>query len=138
MRRTSIMIALVGCIAVLSMANSAPAMATEQEDGLQRVQAGFDALGIAPSVSQQLIETLESGEPLDSMKPGSEPVSTESFIQVGDTTYANDGDSVTVKWYADGSPVVTAVETPVEQVGGITLRSIQGCTYSGNPKGTRQ
>jgi hypothetical protein len=124
-KRTSKLVSLIGCIAALSLAYSAPAMATEQDDGLQETQAGFDALGIAPEISQQLIDTLESGAPLESMKPGSAPVSTESFIQ--------DGDTVTVKWYADGSPAVTAVQTPVEQPDGITPRSIQGCTYSGNP-----
>lgn len=133
MKKSSRMLALVAGIAVLSVAYSAPAMASEQEDSLQEVRASFESLGVTPSVAQQLVDTLESGAPLDSMKPGSTPVSTESFIQVGDAAYAKDGDSVTVNWYADGSPAVTAAETPVEQTDGIALRSIQGCTSSGNP-----
>ncbi|HIY64699.1 MAG TPA: hypothetical protein H9830_00300 [Candidatus Agrococcus pullicola] len=67
------------------------------------------------------------------MTPGAEPVRTDTFIQDGNAVYADDGDRVSVTWFADGSPVVTAAEIPTEKIepaDGVSPMSIQGCTYS--------
>lgn len=121
--------ATVGVI-LLTFGANAPASAAEPADPLAHVKAGYTQLGLSSTEADALLDKLASGKPLDSMTEGASPVRIDEYVQVGDAPYANDGDHVTVTWFADGSPAVTATETPVEVGGDATARSIQGCTYS--------
>lgn len=115
---------------MLSVGLAMPATAADSDDGMSEVRLGYEQLGMDAQTTQRLVEVLSSGMPVDSMQDSNEPVRTETYVQVGDAVYANDGDEVTVNWYADGSPSVSAREIPVEQSAssGISPFSIQGCT----------
>lgn len=89
-------------------AASAAVSAAGSVDPLADVRAGYAQLGLSPTEADVLLDKLTSGRPLDSMTLGAAPVRTDEFVQVGNAPYANDGDQVTVTWFADGSPAVVA------------------------------
>lgn len=101
------------------------------DDPYAEVRAGYSALGMSQSTIDALIGKLEAGQPVDALIPDAEPVSESTFVQVGDAPYAEEGSTVSVRWYADGSPAVTAIEEAVRVgAGGIVPFSVQGCSVS--------
>lgn len=117
-------------VSLLLFGVAVPASATETADPFADARAGFTQLGLSSHESDLLLGKLTNGEPLDSMTDGAVPVRTDQYVQVGDAPYAGDGDQVTVKWFADGSPVVTSTEAPTEPAKNETARAIDGCTYT--------
>ncbi len=117
-------------VSLLLFGVAVPASATETADPFADARAGFTQLGLSSHESDLLLGKLANGEPLDSMTDGAVPVRTDQYVQVGDAPYAGDGDQVTVKWFADGSPAVTSTEAPTEPAKNATARDIGGCTYT--------
>lgn len=134
LRQVSAMVIAMGA-AVVGNASlsplSASAASTDESSGEVRYaafRAGLTSLNVAAPVRNELVKTLESGKPIDSLLSTAIPTSTETFVQNGDAVYAAHGSTVTVQRFGDGSVKVTAREAAQEI--DPTDRSIQGCTVS--------
>lgn len=120
----------VTAAAILAATVVAPTAAVA-DDPYSEVRDGYVALGMPEPTIDALIAKLDAGQPIDALLPSAEPVSESTFIQVGDAPYAEDGATVFVRWYTDGSPAVSAVEEAVEVPSGAIIPfSVQGCSVS--------
>ncbi len=81
----------------------------------------FTEYGVDVDTQDALIASMESGDLIDALKSGEEPVSSTTQIQ--------DGFEETILTYADGSVGVTALEIPrPAPTTGASTRAISGCT----------
>lgn len=121
----------LACVAAVLLGAGAAAplsTAAPTEDPWADMRAGYASLGTEPATVEALVSKLESGQPVDAFL-GAEPVSSHSYVQIGDGPLADDGDLVTVSIFPDGSANTVAVESPSGTPGGVaTMAQIGGCS----------
>jgi len=129
LRGVTATLALAGATSFLLALNGPTAAVAA--DPYAEVRTGYAMLGMADVTIDALVAKLDAGQPVDALRPDAEPVGESAFVQVGDAPYAKDGATVSVRWYADGSPAVSAVEKASEVPNGaIFPLSVQGCRVS--------
>ncbi len=122
-KTTSRICAALGVAFVMALGAPQLAGATESPYDTPDVRAFFAEYGVDPDTQDALIASMESGDMIDALKAGQEPVSS--------TTQIRDGFEETVLTYADGSVGVTALEIPQPApTTDVSARAISGCTVN--------
>jgi len=119
-------VALGGALAAVLAAAPAQAATTSSDESYMR--SWFTSQGVPAEVQDQLIAKLDAGKPLDSMVRDAVPINITTR-QVGD-------ELVSTSTYADGSVLVSSLETPSASgtattgARAVTPQSISGCKES--------
>lgn len=118
--------AALGVAFVMALGAPQLAGATESPYDTPDVRAFFAEYGVDADTQNALIASMESGDVIDALKAGEEPLSS--------TTQIRDGFEETVLTYADGSVGVTALEIPQPApTTDVSTRAISGCTVNSGP-----
>ena len=104
---------------------AAPATAESVAGDTEEVRQFLEDHGVDAQTQDTLLDALANGEVWDSMSADALPVSTRSEVTTDSTS--------TIETFADGSIVVTEIETPQEARGGVAAKAVTGCrtTVSG-------
>lgn len=120
-RKTTKICAALGVAFIMALSVPQTASATESPYDTPEVRAFFTEYGVDAATQDELVASMASGDLIDALKSGEEPVSS--------TTQVRDGFEETVLTYADGSVGVTALEVPQPApTSGVSARAISGCT----------
>ncbi|MCC4909083.1 hypothetical protein [Microbacterium sp. cx-59] len=125
-RFVSACVVVAGVSSGMLFVGSAANAAEITSDDSAAFEEFYDRYGVDDATQQRLIQVLESGELLDSMTSGAEPVSTVETDAEGSTEI--------ISTFEDGSISVTSLEKPsvAPSDGTVAPRAVSGCTlYNG-------